>query len=74
MRDSTELLNVGAAATLEDNRAYFRHEDWALGKREKFKPYTIPTSEELHRILSNISAKAGQAGEESGQAPKLEEH
>jgi hypothetical protein len=61
-RDSGELLGGSVAASLEDNRALFRHEDWELGRREKFKPYAAPDPAERERILAVLAARTDGKG------------
>jgi len=61
-KDSADLLGNHVAARLEDNRAYFRHEDWEMGRLEKFKPYTIPEDVELDDLLAQIRGKGGPDG------------
>jgi hypothetical protein len=49
--DSQKVVGGKAAAELTEGRGLFRHEDWELGRLEKFKPYALPTDEELAQLL-----------------------
>ncbi len=60
LRDSTELLGNGAAASLADNRALFRHEDWELGRQEKCKPYQLPARDERDLLLELLRSKTAE--------------
>jgi hypothetical protein len=60
-RDSGELLGSGAASVLEENRALFRHEDWEMGRREKFKPYVIPEQADLDEMLAVLARRGAEA-------------
>jgi len=53
--DSQNLLESVAASRLADNRALFRSEEWPAGRLEKFKPYPIPSPEELAGLLPGPS-------------------
>lgn len=64
--DSNALLGSPVAARLEDNRALFRHEDWELGRVEKFKPYAVPEAEVLNELVERIRAKAASQGGNHG--------
>jgi len=66
LRDSTELLGNSAAASLGDNRALFRHEDWELGRQEKFKPYLLPERKERDRLLGLLRSKVAEKGSTHG--------
>jgi len=57
-KDSNDLLGSNAAAKLEDNRALFRHEDWEMGRVEKFKPYAVPEEEVLVKLMEQLRAKS----------------
>jgi hypothetical protein len=57
-KDSNDLLGSNAAARLEDNRALFRHEDWELGRLEKFKPYAVPDQNELNGLIHQLQTKS----------------
>jgi hypothetical protein len=61
-KDSNDLLGSNAAARLEDNRALFRHEEWELGRLEKFKPYAAPGTEVMEELLKVICAKSARLG------------
>lgn len=65
-KESNEVIGSNAAARLEDNRAFFRHEDWEMGRLEKFKPYVVPETEVLIRLVEKIRVKAAQ-GREDGK-------
>lgn len=56
-KDSNDFLGSNAAARLGENRALFRHEDWELGRLEKFKPYAIPDPETLSRLLGPLQRR-----------------
>lgn len=58
-KDSTDLLGSNAAARLEAGRALFRHEDWELGRLEKFKPYPAPAAAVLADLLGGLRSKGG---------------
>lgn len=58
-KDSTDLLSSNAAAKLDANRALFRHEDWELGRMEKFKPYPAPAAGVLADLLGRLRSKGG---------------
>ncbi len=60
-KDSNDLLGSNAAAKLGENRALFRHEDWELGRLEKFKPYAVPDDAALAELIDRLRAK-GAAG------------
>jgi hypothetical protein len=57
-KDSNDLLGSNAAAKLAEGRGLFRHEEWELGRLEKFKPYAVPEAEELAQMLDMIRAQA----------------
>lgn len=59
-QDSINLLSSPAAARLEDNRAFYRNEDWSQGKMEKFKPYSLPAPQALAKLLNDINTKGVQ--------------
>lgn len=61
-KDSNDLLGSNAAARLGENRALFRHEDWELGRLEKFKPYAIPEADVLTRLMEQLRAKGAKEG------------
>lgn len=56
-KDSNDFLGSNAAARLGENRALFRHEDWELGRLEKFKPYAIPDPQTLSRLLEPLQRR-----------------
>jgi hypothetical protein len=56
-KDSNDLFGSPAAAHLSNNRALFRHEDWELGRVEKFKPYAVPDEDVLTHLLKQLQAK-----------------
>jgi hypothetical protein len=56
-QDSNALLDTNAAAKLIENRAFFRFEDWEMGRLEKFKPYPVPEEEVLTKLIEQIRAK-----------------
>jgi S-DNA-T family DNA segregation ATPase FtsK/SpoIIIE len=56
--DAQNLLESTAAARLADNRALFRHEEWPLGKVEKFKPYRLPEPDAPARLLGAMRRMA----------------
>lgn len=56
-KDSNDLLGSNAAAKLGENRAFFRHEDWEMGRLEKFKPYSVPDESILKRFIEQLTAK-----------------
>lgn len=56
-KDSNDLLGSNAAARLEDNRAFFRNENWELGRMEKFKPYPAPEKDALAQWLKVMGRK-----------------
>ncbi|MCC6236804.1 MAG: RDD family protein [Dehalococcoidia bacterium] len=49
--DSNSLFDSPVASRLADNRALFRHEEWALGRTEKFKPYRLLGAAGLNDLL-----------------------
>lgn len=49
--DSNTLFDSPVASRLADNRALFRHEEWALGRTEKFKPYRLLGTAGLDELL-----------------------
>ena len=64
--DSNNLLGSPIAARLEDNRALFRHEDWELGRVEKFKPYVVPEADVLEGLIERVRTKSAPQGENDG--------
>ena len=55
--DSNQLLGSPAAARLGDNRAFFRHEAWAMGQIEKFKPYAPPDAAAVATLTAGVRRK-----------------
>ena len=55
--DSTALFGNRIASTLQDNQALFRHENWELGRVEKFKPYEILDRETIDDLACGIREK-----------------
>jgi len=56
-KDSNDFLTSNAAAKLGENRALFRHEDWEMGRLEKFKPYALPPADALDALLTRLRAR-----------------
>jgi hypothetical protein len=65
-KDSNDLLGSNAAAKLAENRGLFRHEEWELGRLEKFKPYAVPEAEELAQLLDALRIRARHFSEVPG--------
>lgn len=66
-KDSNDLLGSNAAARLGENRALFRHEDWEMGRLEKFKPYVLAEADVLARLLERLRAKGVPEGSDMAQ-------
>lgn len=52
------LLSRRVASKLKDNRALFRHEEWELGRVEKFKPYALPDEATLNQLMQKLIGQA----------------
>ncbi len=55
-KDSGDLFGNNQAAKLVENRALFRHEDWEMGRLEKFKPYAVPDADTLSRLIEQLQS------------------
>ncbi|MBC8508009.1 MAG: hypothetical protein ISR58_15205 [Anaerolineales bacterium] len=52
--DSNALFGNRSASLLQDNRAYYRSEEWALGEVEKFKPYSIMSDDWITEVNNKL--------------------
>jgi S-DNA-T family DNA segregation ATPase FtsK/SpoIIIE len=55
--DSVNLLGIPHAAKLGSNRAYYRCEHWSTELLDKFKPYRIPSPDEIKLIVDTMKSR-----------------
>lgn len=62
--ESMQLLGTNAASRLGAERAYYRSEQWSGDRREKFKPYALPTIADMNEVLERVKVSWRIEGEE----------